>query len=145
MRLPPRRAPFPAVAAALLAVLATAAGLAVPPGPGAGVAHAQDADRGRAVFEARCASCHTLARADEGLPGPSLAGLIGRRLAGDPDYDYSPALRAAAARGLAWDAALLDRFLADPEAMIPGLWMGENGVRDAADRAAVVRFLAGGG
>ena len=125
-------------------VAALAMGLAALPGPGAGSAAAQDtvAARGRAVFEARCASCHTLAPGDEGLPGPSLAGLIGRRVAGDPGYDYSPALHAAAARGLVWDAAMLDRFLADPEAMFPGLWMGENGVRDAADRAAVVRFLA---
>jgi hypothetical protein len=40
-----------------------------------------------------------------------------------------------------WDAALLERFLADPEEMFPGLWMGGNGLRAAEDRAAVAAFL----
>jgi cytochrome c len=102
------------------------------------------AARGRAVFEARCASCHALEAGRDGLPGPHLTALLGRGVAGDPAFDYSPALEAARGRA-AWDAATLDHFLADPEAMFPGLWMGENGVRDAADRAAVVRFLTGGG
>jgi cytochrome c len=123
-----------AAAASLLAALAQ---------PPAATAEEDPAARGRAVFEARCASCHALEAGREGLPGPHLAGLPGRGVAGDPAFDYSPALEAARGRG-AWDAARLDRFLADPEAMFPGLWMGENGVRDPAERAAVVRFLAGG-
>ncbi|MDB5316066.1 MAG: hypothetical protein JWO26_3466 [Rhodospirillales bacterium] len=36
---------------------------------------------------------------------------------------------------------MLERFLEDPEEMYPGLWMGGNGLRRAADRAAVVEFL----
>jgi cytochrome c len=36
---------------------------------------------------------------------------------------------------------MLERFLEDPEEMYPGLWMGGNGLRRAADRAAVVDFL----
>ncbi|MFC7539303.1 c-type cytochrome [Siccirubricoccus deserti] len=48
-------------------------------------------------------------------------------------------LRGAA--GQVWDAPMLERFLADPEEMFPGLWMGGNGLRQAADRAAVARFL----
>jgi cytochrome c len=125
----------------LAAAASLAAALTHLPPP---VAAEEMAARGRAVFEARCASCHaSLEAGREGLPGPRLADLLGRGVAGDPAFDYSPALEAA--RGRAWDAATLDRFLADPEAMFPGLWMGENGVRDAADRAAVVRFLTGGG
>ena len=40
-----------------------------------------------------------------------------------------------------WDAALLERLLADPEEMFPGLWMGGNGLRTAEDRAAVAAVL----
>jgi cytochrome c len=117
------------------------AALALPPRPVSG----EDLTaRGRAVFDARCASCHALEAGRDGLPGPNLAGLVGRGVAGDSAFDYSPALEAARGRA-AWNTATLDRFLADPEAMFPGLWMGENGVRDAAERAAVVRFLTGGG
>ncbi len=97
-------------------------------------AGAQD---GAAVFETRCASCHAREAGAEPGPGPNLLGLAGRRIGGDPDYDYSPALRAA--RG-AWDATRLERFLREPDDEIPGNWMG-NAFRDAAERAAVVRLL----
>jgi cytochrome c len=103
----------------------------------AGPAAAQD---GRAVFEARCASCHALSEAAPPGPGPQLAKLAGRRLGGDPRFDYSPSLRGAEG---AWTADLLARFLDDPEEMFPGLWMGANGLRDGAERRAVVDFLIG--
>ena len=130
-----------AAAAASLVCVLMAAGVVIP--PRASVAQQDASARGRAVFEARCASCHALEPGRDGMAGPSLAGLIGRHVAGDPAFGYSPALEAA--RAQVWDARMLDRFLADPEEMFPGLWMGENGVRDAADRDAVVRFLSGGG
>ncbi len=51
------------------------------------------------------------------------------------------ALAEAGKAGGAWDAGRLARFLADPEEMHPGLWMGANGLRSAAERQAVVEFL----
>lgn len=88
-----------------------------------------------------CRACHSLDPADHGLPGPNLAGLIGRKVGGDPAFDYSPVLRKANSEGSRWDAERLDRFLADPAEMFPGLWMSFRGVEKAADRAALVRFL----
>ena len=75
------------------------------------------------------------------LSGPNLAGVVGRRVGGDPGFDYSPVLEEARQEGRVWDAATLERFLADPEEMFPGLWMGNNGLRAAEDRAAVAAFL----
>jgi cytochrome c len=89
-----------------------------------------------------CRACHSLDPADQGLPGPNLSGLIGRKVGGDAAFDYSPVLRKANADGMRWDAEKLDRFLADPAEMFPGLWMSIRGVEDAADRAALVRFLS---
>jgi cytochrome c len=89
-----------------------------------------------------CRACHSLDPADQGLPGPNLAGIIGRKVGGDPAFDYSPVLRKANADDLRWDVQRLDRFLADPAGMFPGLWMSIRGVEDAADRAALVRFLS---
>ena len=89
-----------------------------------------------------CRACHSLDAADQGLPGPNLSGLIGRKVGGDAAFDYSPVLRKANSEGLRWDAERLDRFLADPAEMFPGLWMSIRGVEDAADRAALVRFLS---
>jgi cytochrome c len=89
-----------------------------------------------------CRACHSLDPADQGLPGPNLSGLIGRKVGGDPAFDYSPVLRKAGSEDLRWDAQRLDHFLADPAEMFPGLWMSIRGVEDAADRAALVRFLS---
>jgi cytochrome c len=51
-------------------------------------------------------------------------------------------LREAGQASDTWNAARLDRFHGDPEEMYPGLWMGGNGLRAAADRLAVVEWLA---
>ncbi len=91
---------------------------------------------------APCRACHSLDPAVRGLPGPNLAGLIGRAIGGDPAFDYSPVLRKAHNESLRWDATRLDAFLADPAAMFPGLWMSMRGIEDAAERQSLVRFLA---
>lgn len=99
------------------------------------------AEEGRRIFEANCASCHAAAPGAPAGAGPNLVGLIGREVAGDPGFDYSPALRAARDAGRVWDAPMLGDFLADPEEMFPGLWMGGNGLARAAERDAVVAYL----
>jgi cytochrome c len=88
-----------------------------------------------------CRACHSLDPAERGLPGPSLAGVVGRVIGGDAAFDYSPVLRKARDDGLRWDAQRLQTFLADPAAMFPGLWMSMRGIEDAAERHALVRFL----
>ena len=96
---------------------------------------------GRAAF-APCGACHALDPDANALPGPSLAGLIGRPVAGVPGFAYSPVLRAAGADGLVWDQALLERFLADPEGLFPGMWMSYPGIADAAERRALAAYIA---
>lgn len=101
-------------------------------------AAAQD---GRAVFEGRCASCHSAAPEAPPMAGPNLRGVVGRRIGAARGFDYSPVLEDAGRAGEVWDTARLDRFLADPEEAYPGVWMGGNGLRDAAERRAVIAFL----
>jgi len=91
---------------------------------------------------APCRACHSLDPAAQGLPGPNLAGLIGRKIGGDTAFDYSPVLRKPHDDGLRWDTSRLEAFLADPAEMFPGLWMSMRGIEDAAERQALVRFLA---
>jgi cytochrome c len=98
-------------------------------------------ENGERLF-APCRACHSLDPAERGLPGPNLAGVIGRRIGGDTAFDYSPVLRKARDDGLRWDAKRLESFLADPAEMFPGLWMSMRGIEDAAERQALVRFLA---
>ncbi len=99
------------------------------------------AEENGAHLFAPCRACHSLDAAERGLPGPNLAGLIGREIGGDTAFDYSPVLRKARDEGLRWDAKRLETFLADPAAMFPGLWMSMRGIDDAAERQALVRYL----
>ena len=130
-----KRRPLPAVCAgALLGVVAVA---------GASAVHAQDpakgaaspAERGLAVYEARCSGCHSV---DAHRVGPLHRGVLGRRAGAVPGYDYSPALRAST---LVWSPATLKAWLADPEAVIPGQGMGYR-LGDAREREDVVAYLA---
>jgi cytochrome c len=105
--------------------------------PAAGVA-----DDGGAQAFTPCRACHSLDPAERNLPGPNLSGVIGRAIGGDAAFDYSPVLRKARDDGLRWDAKRLETFVADPVAMFPGLWMSMRGIEDAAERQALVRFLA---
>lgn len=103
------------------------------PGPGAGQ------DPGARAFQ-RCLACHALRDGPDDAPAPDLAGVYARSAAGDPRFAYSPALRAAGRSGLVWDGPTLDRFLADPEAVVPGTSMPFQGGA-AAERAAVIDYL----
>jgi cytochrome c len=105
------------------------------------VAPAAAAEQGERLF-APCRACHSLDPAEQGRPGPNLAGLIGRNIGGDTAFDYSPVLRKAREDGLRWDTQRLETFLADPEEMFPGLWMSMRGIEDSAERQLLVRFLA---
>ena len=100
------------------------------------------ADEDGARLFTPCRACHSLDPAEPGLPGPNLAGVVGRAIGGDTAFDYSPVLRKAREDGLRWDAQRLESFLADPAEMFPGLWMSMRGIEDAAERKALARFLA---
>jgi len=97
-------------------------------------AAAPDAAAGGKLFAERCAACHA---PDHAVIGPALAGVVGRRAGTVEGYAYSPALRNA---GFTWDAARLDRWLADPQAVVPGTTMPAN-VPEAAGRGDIVAYL----
>ena len=103
--------------------------------------HSAAAQDGAALF-APCRACHSLDPSAKIMPGPNLAGLIGRKVAGDPAFDYSPVLRQAREEGRIWTREALEAFLADPEAMFPAMWMSAQGIRDEAGRKALALFIA---
>lgn len=43
--------------------------------------------------------------------------------------------------GLTWDAATLDKYLENPQALVPGTRMPYSGMADAEKRAALVKYL----
>jgi cytochrome c len=100
-----------------------------------------DAGRGARVYQ-RCYACHSVDPSETvKLQGPSLYRIVGRRAASVPGFCYSPALTAMGEAGLVWTEEQLDRFLADPEGMLPGNQMGFFGLPDARDRADLIAYL----
>lgn len=85
-----------------------------------------------------CSACHTTTEGGGALIGPNLFGVVGRPVAGSGGFDYSPELKTL---GGAWTPELLDRFLAEPAALVPGTRMGFVGVADAAERADLIAYL----
>ncbi len=94
---------------------------------------AGDPVRGQALYQA-CTSCHSV---DENDIGPKHRGVLGRRAGSIPDYNYSPALKAS---GLTWDAATLDRWLTNPQALVPGTKMFFQ-LPDRQQRADLIAYL----
>ncbi len=100
-------------------------------------AGAQDVTEGARVFETQCAMCHSL-RVGRNMVGPSLAGIVGREAGIVPGFAYSPAMEQA---GLRWTPTILDRYIADPRAVLPGTRMPYLGLQDATRRAALIAYL----
>ena len=84
-----------------------------------------------------CWTCHDLAGTVKKV-GPSLLGLYGRRSGEAPDYESSPALRAAS---IVWDDRMLAAFLANPAGFVPGNRMVSPGVRDAGRLEDLLFYL----
>ncbi len=116
-----------------------AAGVAVALMMAAGPAWAQDP--GMLKFWTTCGACHTLDSSGGHSKGPNLWGMVGKTLGAIPRFaTYSTAMKEAAGRGTVWTEELLDRWLQNPQAMVPGNEMGFS-LDAAADRAAVIGFL----
>jgi cytochrome c len=96
-------------------------------------------DPGAEVFRA-CIACHALGPDGGNRAGPTLAGLFGRRIATLPGYNFSAALKTL---DIVWTPETVSRlFEIGPAAFTPGTKMPEQRIGSAADRAALVHFLA---
>ena len=102
----------------------------------ASVARAADPEKGKAVFE-QCAACHSLDGTGD-YDGPSLKGIIGRKAGSLEDYRYSAAMKRS---DVTWDAATLDKYVADPQAFVPGNRMAFAGIGDQAQRDDLIAYI----
>ncbi len=121
------------LAAAVLALAAAAALAGAPSRP------VSDGER---AFQ-KCYACHSMNPAEKGLSGPNLRGILGRRIAAQPGFEYSPALLRLRRSQGRWSADLLDRYITDPERVAPGTSMTFTGISTPKERAALARYLAG--
>jgi cytochrome c len=90
---------------------------------------------GQDVFNDKCGDCHTVDPPSG--TAPALKGVVGRKVASLPDFQYSDALKA---KGGVWTEAALEAFIADPKTYAPGTQMTA-GAADPADRKAIIDYL----
>ena len=97
-----------------------------------------DGSRGADVFKA-CAVCHTLTPDAENRAGPSLYGIIGRRIGTAPGYIYSTGF---VAHDVVWNKDTIAKlFELGPSIYTPGTKMPEQRVGSEEDRTALVEFI----
>ena len=80
-----------------------------------------DATKGKAAYS-KCAICHQVGPGAKTLVGPELNGIIGRKAASVADYAmYSAGMKKLAEENFVWNEQNLDKWIADPKAMLPEL------------------------
>jgi cytochrome c len=92
---------------------------------------------GAALFRQQCATCHTLDSSEPIRQGPPLDKILGRPAAKAAGFGYS---RGLATADFAWDEATLDRWLTNPQAMIPDAFMAYRQSKPET-RAAMITYL----
>src|SRR3954453_10433350 len=97
-------------------------------------ADGDQAPLGRDLFVHRCGGCHAV---DTTKAGPALRGVFGRNAASLSGFEYSDALKKAR---IVWDAQTLDRWLTDPEALVPDTDMAFR-LPQSEDRTAIIAYL----
>jgi len=102
---------------------------------------AENVSPGEALFNRKCAQCHSLAEGKNGS-GPTLYGIVDREAAVVPGFKYSRAMRDMAQDpGLEWNDANLAAFLARPSHLVPGTRMAFPGIADEKQLAALIDWL----
>src|SRR3984893_4081062 len=95
---------------------------------------AQDPAHGKALFEKRCMGCHAL---DSEKEAPRLRGVYGRTSGSVPSFTYSDALKKAQIK---WDDESLDKWLTDPEKLVPNNDMAFH-LGSAEERRQIIAYL----
>ncbi len=117
-------------AVGLFALAAIASLAAVPVGA------TGDAEKGAAIFKAKCGFCHAI-KAGAHKMGPSMAGIYGMK-AGTTDYERYLGLTDA---DFEWNDETLDGFLKDPREFLGRGTTMPTAMRSAKDRAHLIAYL----
>lgn len=94
---------------------------------------APSAAHGEELYQS-CQDCHSL---DTNDVGPKHRGVFGRKAGSVPGYSYSAALKSS---GITWNEDTLDKWLTDPQKLVPGSKMFFH-LDAAQDRADVIEYL----
>ncbi|MBI3706401.1 MAG: cytochrome c family protein [Proteobacteria bacterium] len=93
---------------------------------------------GEKTFRRVCTACHIATKDGPKRLGPSLFGIVGRPSGSVEGFRYSEANKKA---NVTWTPEVLEKYLADPKAMIPGTIMAFAGLKKAEERADIITYL----
>lgn len=98
-----------------------------------------ETSEGQLVYNNNCRTCHSMDAGDNRL-GPNLHNIVGRKAGSIEGFGFSPSLKNS---NITWSKENLDKFIADPEAVVPGNQMQPyGGMKSAEDRALLIEFLS---
>jgi len=95
-----------------------------------------DAKKGKKVFR-KCKACH-VADSAKNKVGPTLQGVIGRKISAVDGFSYSKAFQES---DITWTAENLAKFLTKPREFIKGTKMSFGGLRKPEDIENVIAYL----
>ena len=95
-----------------------------------------DPNKGKEIFMAQCAACHTMTSMST---GPPLKGIYNSPIAANGDFAYSGAMKGKAK--MKWNDKNLDVWLAKPTKFAPGNKMGFAGIEKKGERLDVIAYL----
>jgi cytochrome c len=94
-------------------------------------------DNGQDVFR-KCLTCHTPEKGGATRVGPNLWGIVGRKVATAPGFDFSPAMKK---HGGEWTWDRLASYLHKPAEAVPQTKMVFEGIKDETDLADLLAYL----
>ena len=89
------------------------------------IARGADASKGQAIFQEQCSICH---KTGTNALGPDLKGIYSSKAGAVSGYNFSPAMKQAGTKGIVWNDENLDKFLENPQGLIPGTTMAYLGL-----------------
>ena len=98
---------------------------------------AGDPAKGEEIFF-HCSFCHSNVEGEH-KRGPSLFGVIGRKMGSSEGYEYSADL---SSRDLEWSSGLLSAWLVLPKALVPDTKMEFKGLNNRQDIEHMIAYLS---
>jgi cytochrome c len=120
----------------VLKVLAPLATLALLAATGPALASG-DVEAGKKVFN-KCKACHDISEGKNKV-GPTLKGVMGRTAGTVEGYAYSDAMKAS---GIVWNEDTLEKYLADPKALVADGKMQFPGLKKEEEIENIIAYIA---
>jgi len=95
-------------------------------------------DKGKALFQQQCFTCHTVDKGGANKVGPNLWSLVGRKKASHDGFSYSSALQG---KGGDWSYEDINHMIFKPQGYVRGTKMAFAGLVKEQDRADVIAYL----